>query len=87
MLVGRDGADEADDRRFVEEYPRHAGSAFDLLVDSLQRVGAPDFGPVPTGEREHSVFALSIKGMVFENRPASCPRTSSQLAATVAGSG
>ena len=34
-----------------------------------------------------SVFALSIKVPIFGNRPASWPRTSSQLAATVAGSG
>jgi hypothetical protein len=37
-MSARDGADEADDRRFVGKYPHHVGSALDLLVNSLQRV-------------------------------------------------
>jgi hypothetical protein len=40
----------ADDGGLVRKDADHAGSAFDLLVDPLQRVGRPHLGPVVAGE-------------------------------------
>ena len=49
--VGQDGADEADHGGGVGEDPDDAGSALDLLVDPLERVGGPDLRPVRARER------------------------------------
>src|SRR5690348_6688397 len=62
----------------------------DLLVDSLEGVGAPDLGPVGSGKAVNantSDFAVSMRAPIFGNRPASWSRTSSQVAATAFGSG
>jgi len=70
--VSQDRADEADDGGLVREDADDAGSAFDLLVDPLQGVGAPDLAdgrsphaaapvtPNPTTRRDaHPSVALN----------------------------
>jgi hypothetical protein len=67
------------------------GSALDLpLLTRSSVLVLPILGQCGRGNAVNastSVFALSIRVPIFGNRPASWPRTSSQLAATVAGSG
>ena len=50
VLFGEDGADEADHGGVVGEDPDHVASAFDLFLDSFQRVGGVDLAPVGAGE-------------------------------------
>ena len=52
VLLGEDGADQADDGVAVREDPDHVGAALDLLVEPLERVVGPDLTPVRRRERE-----------------------------------
>src|SRR5215212_4505739 len=59
--VGQDGADKSDYGGLFGEDADHAGAAFDLLVDPLERVGRPHFGPVRPregGEGQHLGFGV-----------------------------
>jgi len=46
LLLQQQAPHQADDRGVVGEDPDDAGAAFDLLVQTLQGVGAPDLAPV-----------------------------------------
>jgi hypothetical protein len=46
ILLGEEGASEADHGGVVGEDPDHVGAAADFLVDPLQRVRGPELGPV-----------------------------------------
>ena len=51
-------ADQAGDRGVVREDADHVGAALDLLVEPLERFGAPDLAPVllrKVKERQHVV--------------------------------
>ena len=55
LLLGEDGADEADDRGPVGEDPDDVGAPTDLFVQAFEAVVLPDLSPVlpgKTGERE-----------------------------------
>jgi hypothetical protein len=51
VLLGEDGADEADDRVAVGEDADHVGAAADLAVEALVRVVGPDLPPDRFRER------------------------------------
>ena len=51
VLLGQDGADEADDRVPVGEDADHVGAAADLLVEPFVGVVRPDLPPDLLGER------------------------------------
>ena len=51
VLLGEDGADEADDRVAVGEDADHVGAAADLAVEPLGGVIAPDLATPPWGTR------------------------------------
>jgi hypothetical protein len=51
VLLGQDGADEADDRVPVGEDADHVGAAADLLVEPCVGVVRPDLPPDLLGER------------------------------------
>jgi hypothetical protein len=53
VLLGEDGADEADHGGVVGEDPDDVAAAFELLVDSFEGVGGGDLAPV--GSREGGV--------------------------------
>ena len=49
LLLQQLAALQPHDRRIVGEDADHVGAAFDLLVEPLERVGAPDLAPVLLG--------------------------------------
>src|SRR4051794_35319402 len=51
VLLGEDGADQADDRWAVGEDADHVGAAADLAVEPLVGVVGPDLAPDLPGER------------------------------------
>jgi hypothetical protein len=58
LLLQQLAAHQAADRGVVREDADHVGASHDLLVEPLQRVGAPDLAPVRLGaveERQHVV--------------------------------
>jgi hypothetical protein len=67
VVVGleEDSADEADDRLFVREGADDIGPSLDLLVETFQRVGGMQLGPVLAGEGhvgERVGFAVDDEG-------------------------
>ena len=59
VLLGQDGADEADDRVPVGEDADHVGAAADLLVEPFVGVVRPDLPPDLLGERGESGDVLA----------------------------
>ena len=52
VLLGQDGADQADDGVVVGEDADHVGAALDLAVEAFERVVGPDLAPVLGREGE-----------------------------------
>ena len=80
--VGQHGADEPDDGGVVREDPDDAGAAFDLFVDPLERVGAPDLLPLrfrEGGEGEDLGLGVVHQGADLGKEVASRSRTSSHI--------
>ncbi len=62
VLLGEDHPDQADHARPGREDPDDRGPALDLLVEPLERVGAPDLAAVGLGKCEVSEeIGLGIK--------------------------
>ena len=62
VLLDQHRAGEADQRGVVGEDPDDVGAPPDLAVDALQRVGAPEFGPVLARQRvEAEQVALGVE--------------------------
>jgi hypothetical protein len=88
--VGEDGAHEAHDGGLVREDPHDAAASLDLLVDPLEGFVDEILVQWLRGKAvkaRTSARAVSMRGPILGNRPASWSRTWSQVAATVAGSG
>ena len=61
VLLEQQGADQAIDSRFIGEDADDVGTAFDLTVEALQRIGAGDLPPVLLRKahvRQHIVLGV-----------------------------
>jgi hypothetical protein len=71
VLLGQDGADEADRAGAVGEDPDDVGAAADLLVQPFLRVVAADLGPVLDREgAEGEQVVLGVGEVVRDGREA-----------------
>ena len=67
VLLQEDGADEAGNAGLVREDADDVGPAFDLLVESFERIGCVEFGAVPRGEglvgKHVGSLSISVAGL------------------------
>ena len=68
MLLGQDGADEADDRGAVGEDADDVGAAADLAVEAFVGVVRPDLAPDLLGERGEGEDVVAGAVEVVGNR-------------------
>jgi hypothetical protein len=90
VLLEKHGADEADDGGSIRKDADDIGTAFDFLVQPLDRVGRVDLRPVPHGKvqiGQHIGFAvINEGGQLWPLRPQLiCNVTQAWLAATRSG--